>query len=128
MLPCKIYTEWLHNKCVLEVWYFFKSKHLSIKAILLADNAPTHPTGLKNANTIIKFVPLKVCCNYCIKLSWHHLIITTVGCFYNHFFKSTINQKVFKMLLCQLIWKSVLVFTSLKQNQLFNCWKILFKN
>lgn len=59
-MSCEIFTEWFHHEFVPKVELFLKSKNLPRKAILLLDNAPTHPTALGNGDIIVKFLPPNV--------------------------------------------------------------------
>ncbi len=56
----KIFSEWFHKKFVPEVKAHLAEKKLPQKALLLMDNAPTHPTGeIKSAdgNITCLFLP-----------------------------------------------------------------------
>lgn len=47
-----LFTEWFNQEFVPNVESFLKAKKLPRKAILLIDNAPTHPQNLRNGDII----------------------------------------------------------------------------
>lgn len=55
-----IFTEWFQEIFVPSVEHFLKSKNLPRKAILLVDNAPTHPSELRNGDIVVRFLPPNV--------------------------------------------------------------------
>lgn len=56
-----LFSEWFKNGFVPNVKsLLLKSKNLPIKALLLVDNAPTHPQNLQNGDIIVRFVPPNV--------------------------------------------------------------------
>ena len=42
-MECKIFTDWFHYQFVPAVTKYLKEKGLTVKALLLLDNAPSHP-------------------------------------------------------------------------------------
>lgn len=55
-----LFNEWFSDEFVPKVESFLKSKDLPRKAVLLIDNAPTHPQNLKCSDIVVKFVPTNV--------------------------------------------------------------------
>lgn len=60
----EICHDWFHNKFCPSVRQFLKSKGLPEKAVLLLDNAPSHPDELllksENGNIFVKYLPPNV--------------------------------------------------------------------
>jgi hypothetical protein len=58
----EIFENWFHKHFVPEVQAFLKERELLQKAVLLLDNAPSHPReGILTSNDdliIVKFLPL----------------------------------------------------------------------
>lgn len=55
-----LFTEWFSDEFVPSVESFLKSKNLPRKAVLLIDNAPTHPQSLQDGDIIVQFLPANV--------------------------------------------------------------------
>lgn len=55
-----LFEEWFHQNFVPSVERFLASKGLPRKAILLIDNAPTHPGQLENGDITVRFLPPNV--------------------------------------------------------------------
>jgi len=58
----EIFKEWFEKKCIPQVREHLKSQNLPQKAVLLIDNAPSHPDDLKlkDGNIFVKFLPPNV--------------------------------------------------------------------
>ncbi|XP_043465305.1 jerky protein homolog-like [Leptopilina heterotoma] len=61
-MSCDLFQKWFFNQFVPLVERFLEEKGLSRKAILLLDNAPSHPneSTLRSGNIIVKFFPPNV--------------------------------------------------------------------
>lgn len=61
-MDSKLFTDWFFSQFVPAVIRHLKSKKLPAKAVLLLDNAPTHPAqdALKKGNIFAKFLPPNV--------------------------------------------------------------------
>lgn len=55
-----LFTEWFKKEFVPSVESFLSSKQLPRKAVLLIDNAPTHPQNLQDGDIIVTFLPPNV--------------------------------------------------------------------
>lgn len=57
-----LFKRWFYDQFVPEVSRFLKKQHLPVKAVLLMDNAPSHPTEeeLRRGEIVVKFLPPNV--------------------------------------------------------------------
>jgi hypothetical protein len=55
-----LFEEWFLKQFVPQVEKFLAEKGLPKKAILLIDNAPTHPSELKSGDIVVRFLPPNV--------------------------------------------------------------------
>jgi len=58
----EIFENWFRTKFIPEVRQFLGNKGLPPKAVLLVDNAPSHPADLKSDDglIVVKFLPPNV--------------------------------------------------------------------
>lgn len=59
-MSCELFAEWFSDQFVPKVEKFLTEKGLPKKAILLIDNAPTHPCELKSGDIVVRFLPPNV--------------------------------------------------------------------
>lgn len=61
-MSCDIFTSWFKNQFVPNVNEFLKSKNLPRKALLILDNAPTHPNAkfLQDGDIRVMYLPPNV--------------------------------------------------------------------
>lgn len=59
-MTSSIFRDWFYEYFVLEVTKFLKNKGLPLKAILLVDNAPSHPGNLRLSEIELIFLPSNV--------------------------------------------------------------------
>lgn len=128
-----LFTEWFNDEFVPSVESFLKSKDLPRKAVLLLDNAPTHPQNLKNGEIVVQFLPANVTSLIqplnqgvieCFKRHYR-------GLFLRQLLQETNETKSVPEILKTINMKQVVYWCAqawekVKSQTLKNCWNKLF--
>ena len=85
-----LFTEWFHQCFILEVKEYLEKERLSLKVLLIIDNAPchTHSIRIEDENVQVEFLPPNMTSLLqplhqgiirCVKASYTRKVFETIG-------------------------------------------------